>query len=48
MIWYSLFTLSCAALGLIYLNRGRGSSRIYASIGAVGTFLVFMAVIAVQ
>ena len=45
MIWYSLFTLSCAALGLIYLNRGRGSSRIYASIGAVGTFLVFMAVI---
>lgn len=37
-----MFSLACAALGLIYLNRDHGSRRLYASIGAVGTFLLFM------
>ena len=42
MAYYIFFSLICAVLGLIYLNRGHGSKRLYASIGAVGTFLLFM------
>lgn len=42
MALYLVFSLACAALGLTYLNRDHGSRRLYASIGAVGTFLLFM------
>ena len=48
MALYGLFTLACAMLGLIYLNRGQGSARLYPSIAAVGTFSLFMAVISLD
>lgn len=48
MAFYVMFSLACALLGLIYLNKGRGSSRLYPSIAAVGVFLLFMWAISVK
>lgn len=42
MGFYIAFSLLCAVLALIYLNRGKGSSRLYPSIAAVLVFLLFM------
>lgn len=42
MGFYLAFSLLCALLALIYLNRGKGSSRLYPSIAAVLVFLLFM------
>lgn len=42
MAVYILFSLACAVLALVYLNRNQGSRRLYPSIGAVLAFLFCM------
>ena len=42
MGYYIAFSLLCALLALLYLNRGKGSGRLYPSIAATGMFLYLM------